>query len=433
MAKDDIKKLRSKDPAERKTAIRAIAKSLDRTALHQLAVMSADDPDLEIRKLAQQAGVYIRQKIGDIEPEPTPQPPKSSSSKRVQVDDVNAKKAQELMTYASYQSENGDKAKAMKALVKAATLDPNLLNDTFYMSLSESLTNLEGMAAIKALKDESNIEQTAQKQVQVKLDKEEKAHQDEINTASRRDVLFDMGLYLMIGIVGAVVLLFLTVYQANQYKTNLEANRKLFETALAEEGTPRIVWKDDVNFYFEPKDALLIYETAPQPLPAKQPPKTEVMKPTELFEKTTMPYWAELGIGRVIGRGVGFGVILLIASFSLVGVVHLFAKTFFGGDGRFAYTAHRLFTLFTGRAILFAIIGFVGIILYFGGGGDMSMATIFLVIFGVFAFFTLLTGATTIKKSYRFGTFSGLIVMLLGLVTALIIGGIGGFVLATAV
>ncbi|HRF94920.1 MAG TPA: hypothetical protein PLZ51_06995, partial [Aggregatilineales bacterium] len=136
------------------------------------------------------------------------------------------------------------------------------------------LTNLEGAEAIKALKDESRIEKTAQKQVQVKLDKEEKAHQDEISTASRRDVLFDVGLYTVIGIVGAVVMLFLTVYQANQYKTNLEANRKLFETALAEEGTPRIVWKDDVNFYFEPKDALLIYETVPQPLPAKQPPKT---------------------------------------------------------------------------------------------------------------------------------------------------------------
>ncbi|HRF97776.1 MAG TPA: hypothetical protein PLZ51_21360, partial [Aggregatilineales bacterium] len=146
MAKDDIKKLRSKDPAERKTAIRGIAKSLDRTALHQLAVMSADDPDPEIRKLAQQAGVYIRQKVGDIEPETTSQPTssKSSSSKRAQVDPANEKKAQELMTYASYQADNGDKTKAMKALVKAAVLDPNLLNESFYMSLSESLTNLEG-------------------------------------------------------------------------------------------------------------------------------------------------------------------------------------------------------------------------------------------------------------------------------------------------
>ncbi|HRF94919.1 MAG TPA: hypothetical protein PLZ51_06990, partial [Aggregatilineales bacterium] len=80
------------------------------------------------------------------------------------------------------------------------------------------------------------------------------------------------------------------------------------------------------------------------------------------------------------------------------------------------------FTLFTGRVILFTIVGFAGIILYFGGGGDMSMATIFAVIFGIFAFFTLFTGASTIKKSYRFGIFSALIVMILGLVVALLIG-----------
>ncbi|HRF94921.1 MAG TPA: hypothetical protein PLZ51_07000, partial [Aggregatilineales bacterium] len=63
----------------------------------------------EIRKLAQQAGVYIRQKVGDIEPEKKPEPTtsKPSSSKRAQVDPMSAKKAQELMAYASYQSENG--------------------------------------------------------------------------------------------------------------------------------------------------------------------------------------------------------------------------------------------------------------------------------------------------------------------------------------
>ena len=69
MAKDDLKKLRSKDPAERKDGIRSAAKSLNRSVLHQLATMSGDDPDPDIRKLAQQAGVYIRQKTGDIESE----------------------------------------------------------------------------------------------------------------------------------------------------------------------------------------------------------------------------------------------------------------------------------------------------------------------------------------------------------------------------
>ncbi|MCU0482220.1 MAG: YIP1 family protein [Anaerolineae bacterium] len=439
MAKEDLKKLRSKDPEERKSGIRGVAKSLDRNALLQLATMAGDDPDPNIRKLAQQAGVYIRQKTGDIEvPNPKPSDTKSSGAKHITVDDASAQKAQKLMEYASFQSENGDKAKAMKALVKAAELDPNLRNDSFYISLSETLTNLEGNAAINALRDESRIEQTVQKDVQIKLDKEVKAHQDEVSTASGRDVLFDSGLFLLISVVVGVVLLFLTVYQASQYKTNLEANRKLVTEALDEPGMPRVRWIDGEigvhpTFDFEAKNVALIYAAPYAPPPAPEPAKTEVMKPTELFEKSTMPYWSDLGIGRAVVRGIGFGLIALLAVWGLLGVTHLFARTFFGGDGRFAYTAHRLLTLYTGRAVLLVVIGFVGIMLYFGGGGDNSMATIFLVILGIFAFFTFLTSATTVKNAYRFGIFSAIIVILLGLVVAILIGGAGGFFLTQIV
>lgn len=439
MAKEDLKKLRSKDPEERKSGIRGVAKSLDRNALLQLATMAGDDPDPSIRKLAQQAGVYIRQKTGDIEvTDPKVSASQSSNTKHIKIDDASAQKAQKLMEYASFQSENGDKAKAMKALVKAAELDPNLRNDSFYISLSETLTNLEGNAAINALRDESRIEQTVQKDVQLKFDKEIKAHQDEVNTASGRDVLFDSGLFLLISVVVGVVLLFLTVYQASQYKTNLEANRKLVTEAFDEPGMPRVRWidgfvGDNPAYDLSPQFVSLIYETPFVAPPAPEPKKTDVMKPTELFEKSTMPYWSDLGIVRAVVRGIGFGLIGLLAVWGLLSATHLFARTFFGGDGRFAYTAHRLLTLYTGRAILFAIIGFLGIMLYFGGGGDNSMAIIFLAILGIFAFFTFLTSATTVKNAYRVGIFSAIIVILLGLVVAILIGGAGGFLLTQIV
>ncbi|MDZ4671937.1 MAG: hypothetical protein SH821_13785 [Phototrophicales bacterium] len=437
MAKDDIKKLRSKDAEERKSAIRGVAKSLDRSALHQLAVMSGDDPDPDIRKIAQQAGVYIRQKTGDIEAPPPSADKKPEKPKRVSVDPESAEKAQKLMEFASYQSDGGDKVKAMKALVKAAVLDPNLRDDSFYLSLSESLTNLEGQDAIKALNDDSRMEQTAKKDVLVKLDKEVKAHEDELNTITRRDVIFDMALLAGMSIMAIIVLLFLMVYQAGQYDANFKANRELLVVAFSEENTPRIQWVDNTvgisDFSFSPQNVLVIFETIPQPPPATPAVKVEVMKPTELFEKTTIPYWSELGIGNVLGRGIGLGILLVITSLALVGVVHLFASTFFGGNGRFAYTAHRLLSLFMGRTILFAIIGIAGVLLYFSSGGADNIALILMVIIGIFAFFTLLTSATTIKKAYRFGIFSGLLVMILGLLVAIILGGIGGFVLTQVI
>jgi len=438
MAKDDLKKLRSKDPEERKLGIRGVAKSLDRSALHQLAVMSGDDPDPNIRKLAQQAGVYIRQKTGDIDAPPPSPDSKSGKAKRIPVDDATAQKAQKLMEYASVNSESGDKAKAMRALVKAAELDPNLLTESFYISLSEALTNLEGNAAIKALKDESRIEQTLQKQVQVKLDKEVQAHQDETSSASGRDVLFDSGLFLGVSMVLGIVLLFLTAYQAGQYKTNLEANRKILSEAFDENGMHRVRWidgsvGDNLDYELLPKNVALVYETPYAPPPAKEPNKTEIMKPTELFEKSTMPYWSTIGIGQILGRGVGFGIIAMLAVISLIGTTHLFSQTFFGGDGRFSYTAHRLMTLFIGRAILFGVIGFVGILIYFGSGGDNNIGLIFMVIFGIFAFFTILTSASTVKNAYRFGIFSGILTIVIGLVVAVVIGGLGGFLLTRVV
>ncbi len=430
MAKDDLKKLRSKDPAERKDGIRSAAKSLNRGVLHQLAIMAGDDPDPDIRKLAQQAGVYIRQKTGDIDPAPTPEKT-TKSNRRAVVDEANAQKARQYLQYASSQLD-GDKTKAMKALVKALELDPNLRDDSFYISLSESLTQLEGDEAIKALKDESRIERTVQKEVQLKLDKELKAHREEINSATGRDVFFDMGLFTMVSMVIGVVLLFLSVYQGGQYRSNLEANTQLLAQAFAEDGTPRIIWKDgtvgnNLSFNLVRDDVSAVYASIPQAPPAPLPAKTDILKPTEFFEETVMPYWADLGFGIVMIRGLGLGIIALISTLLFIGVVHLFAQTFFGGDGRFAYTAHRLYTLFTGRAILFAIIGFVGIILYFSGGGNETNVTIFAVILGIFAFFTVLTSASTVKKAYRFGIFSALIVVIIGLVSAFVLGGLGGF------
>lgn len=436
MAKDDLKKLRSKDPSERKEGIRSAAKSLNRSVLHQLATMSGDDPDPDIRKLAQQAGVYIRQKTGDIDSESSPQKSGKATTRAV-VDEASAQKARQYMQYASSQLD-GDKTKAMKALVKAVELDPNLRDDSFYISLSESLTQLEGDEAIKALKDESRIERTVQKEVQIKLDKELKAHQDEIASSTGRDVFFDMGLFTLVSMVIGVMLLFLGVYQGGQYQTNLEANATLLAEAFAENGTPRIIWKDgtvgnNLDFNLVRDDVSAVYASIPQAPPAPSPAKTDILKPTEFFEKTVMPYWADLGFGIVLIRGLGFGIIALISTLLFIGVVHLFAQTFFGGDGRFAYTAHRLYTLFTGRAILFAIIGFMGIILYFSGGGNETNVVIFAAILGIFAFFTLFTSASTVKKAYRFGIFSALIVVVIGLVSALVLGGLGGFLFANAV
>lgn len=147
MSKQAIKQLGNRNPSIRKSAIKEIAKTKDRGALIHLARMVGDDPDPEVRELARQAGVYIRQKLGDL-PKPSKTPLKKG---RVHVHKKNVKAATELINQAMTYQINGQDDKIIPLLIKALELDPNQRHEGYFISLCEGATGEEGAEAVEML------------------------------------------------------------------------------------------------------------------------------------------------------------------------------------------------------------------------------------------------------------------------------------------
>lgn len=143
MSRQDVKQLRDRNPEKRRIAIKNVARDKDRNALKQLAFMAGDDPDPTIRELARKAGVYIRQQIGELPP-----PEKNGKAARIAVDPRNEQAAQREMSSAMSFQMNGDDLKATKALQKAISLNPNLRQDSYFVSLCEAISEEEGEAAV---------------------------------------------------------------------------------------------------------------------------------------------------------------------------------------------------------------------------------------------------------------------------------------------
>ena len=70
MFDDLIRQLQDFDPNARRTAIIALGKTKNASALRPLAEVVLKDSDPELRDLARKAGIYIRRETG-LEAEPT--------------------------------------------------------------------------------------------------------------------------------------------------------------------------------------------------------------------------------------------------------------------------------------------------------------------------------------------------------------------------
>lgn len=186
-----IRQLDDADPARRKQAVIALGKSRDASALKPLANVYRSDPEPEIRELARKAGVYIKQHaevIPDV-PATTPPMPKpaapvgESYTQRKMREMEEAKRAAELAQEPRFETQEadtrrpicgreyqvpkeareraakavdaalsynlaGDDAKAMKNLTEAISLNPNLINDAYFNSITAGVTGLDGDAAM---------------------------------------------------------------------------------------------------------------------------------------------------------------------------------------------------------------------------------------------------------------------------------------------
>lgn len=145
---DDIQALLSSPhAADRKEAIRRLAKSLDPSALSYLGVLYRTDPDEEIRQLALKAGRYIKQNSHlaalstqevmaaepvspyDASEEAPPLPPEEAAQQERKA------QAEELMTLAKAHFDNRERPQARKLAIQAVDLCPQLTEDLYYLEL----------------------------------------------------------------------------------------------------------------------------------------------------------------------------------------------------------------------------------------------------------------------------------------------------------
>ncbi len=413
MARQHIKQLKSKDPEERKKAIRTVAKAADRNALKQLAIMAGDDPDPKLRKLAQQAGVYIRQKIGEI---PTDKSDNGKPEKYV-IEERDLKQAQRLMQVATTANMQGENARAIMLLAKARDLNPNLLNDGYFISLAEQTTGMEGQAAVQALGEEGVVEKKEAAEADKRRQKEIDAHHKELETRTWRDVFFNIGIASAIAFIGTLLVGFIAVQTAQNFYSGYEQNREDVAFAI-QQGNVYVVEGEQVTDGDSP-----VYLVAGQEVALGERPDTFTDQ-RFTFNPTT-PYWDV----NAYWRDRELTDILLWAGFALVmtpfsvllmaSVTHDVASWALRGDGKRAYYTEAVAALFINRILLLAALCFVVSLLYFGSGNSATMFIGAIGLYGATVLFTLIGRAA---KAYRFSTVQAGIAVIIG---AAVAGGTG--------
>jgi HEAT repeat protein len=149
--------LRSKNPDDRKQAIRELAQLRDREVLRYLATVYKEDPDAEVRDMAIRAGKYVKKQLeaGEWTTDPVSStanaPAKTSSPARTSTDDPNATRARALMDKAMDESVRGNYDSARKQAEQAFALYPALRHDSYYTSLASEVMGMPVEEAVAAL------------------------------------------------------------------------------------------------------------------------------------------------------------------------------------------------------------------------------------------------------------------------------------------
>jgi len=147
--------LKSRDPEERKRAVKALAQIPTAESLRYLATIYKKDPDPTVRELAIKAGQHVKklQAAGGwmnsagtdenaVEEEYTP---------RYEVSAVDQQQAKGLMDKALDAVVQGNYERAEGFARKAFNLNPNLQFDSYYAGVAADIMGMEADDAIEAL------------------------------------------------------------------------------------------------------------------------------------------------------------------------------------------------------------------------------------------------------------------------------------------
>jgi hypothetical protein len=163
---DEIKQLlNSPDAADRKEAIRRLAKLGDVSALTYLSAIYRTDPDEEIRQLALKAGRFIKQNSSlaalstqEVMAAPTISPYAVVEEPPVLTPEETAlqqrkARGEELMKLAKAHFDNRERVQARKLAVEALDLYPQFTDDLYYLELLGQIMEVRTEYVLSEIED----------------------------------------------------------------------------------------------------------------------------------------------------------------------------------------------------------------------------------------------------------------------------------------
>lgn len=210
MSDQHIRQLSSGSAAERRAAIIALARAKDPAAIDALNAVCRTDPDLDLRVLATQAIHTIEQGIRAANPQSKPELPMITplpgrSSKR------NQALGEFYLNAATNYHMQRDRARTLENLGKALQHDSELAHSDYVRNLIEQVIDLEHVAAVALLSDETRLNDLiAQIGGKRKL-KRRQTHGAGAESATWARVRIEISVLLLAAIISAALLLFLAL------------------------------------------------------------------------------------------------------------------------------------------------------------------------------------------------------------------------------
>ncbi|MDX2163499.1 MAG: HEAT repeat domain-containing protein [bacterium] len=410
-----IEQLQSGDTEERRKAIIALGRTKDSDALPALAKAYRDDPDPDLRELARKAGVYIRQQNtadsgtarGQEAPgsppsvqerltlrtyAPEPKEDSSSASKpavpvrgrEYTVSASNRTRARSYVEAALTASLRGDKARAMKDLGQAITLDPNLINDTYFGSVAGEVTGVGGDEAVRMILDGGQRKQFVQEEVSKTRRNITEKQMAKAKESTLGGVGFEMAIYVAINVIFPILILIVTVELARNTLVGLAAS--------------------------------------------EDPAMADLLDSPELAQFNAL---TTLSIGFLVVFSIGWSVAALISTVFQFVFVH-FAARVLGGVGTFLHLLDVMLQFYNRYVpILYILVAAVVII----GVYTLASPLVFCmpIILVGFVFYFAFKTVAKVGEAYNFGTAMGcLSVFIATLAVTLINGAIGALIGNTA-
>lgn len=151
-----LEALKSRDPEERKKAVRALGQTFTSESLRYLATIYKRDPDYGVRRLAIHAGRHVKKMRAagdwvsddsdDVRFMTSEQPAVPNTSKS-----VAEEQSKGLMDKALDESIKGNFDQAETFVRQAFSINPGLAESSYYVGIASDVLNMDGEAAIAEL------------------------------------------------------------------------------------------------------------------------------------------------------------------------------------------------------------------------------------------------------------------------------------------